>query len=288
MQRGAITGTITNNTDYYLTGTVVFNSYCRQRIGNLKPGQSATLDMTPRVATQGRGMMGRAVESYPVNWPRNMNSRNDRINNLTSQMLAMASSRRELAQSPLMLMAYSSEAPRQKIISGQGGTTYYSTVILAPLALQTVERGRAELLPGLVKGYITSFAGRNIYADPWGFNIDAGMATFQMNLPFSSQDLQVEELRVFVESNDFRQAMLTKIRVLNNRSGEWENLAYNAQGILLENGERYISREGAVLVQIGTDTNMQVGGVSMSLKGKYNKAAGQTAAAQPSLGGGGI
>jgi hypothetical protein len=124
----------------------------------------------------------------------------------------------------------------------------------------------------------------------WYVFIDAGMVTYQMNLPTTSKGLEVDELRLFVESGDFRQVTQLKIKVLNQQTGVWENLNYNAQGILLAHGERYISEDGAVKVQVGTDTNMQLNGVSISLKGKYpgGKPPGSTAAASASLVGGGI
>jgi hypothetical protein len=90
-RNGRITGTITNHTGYNMTGAVVFNNYCRQRIGSFKPGDTVTLDLTPRMGGQGSGMIGRAIETYPVYWPRNMNgNQNDRLSGLTSQMLEMA------------------------------------------------------------------------------------------------------------------------------------------------------------------------------------------------------
>jgi hypothetical protein len=46
-----------------------------------------------------------------------------------------------------MLMGYSSQAPQEKMITGQVGKTYYSTIVLAPLALQTVDKGNVEILP---------------------------------------------------------------------------------------------------------------------------------------------
>jgi len=279
---GRITGKITNNTEYYLTGAVLYNQYCRQRIGNLKPGQSAMVDITPTSVYQGRGRMGLAMENYPVNWPRNMRNRNNRIQELSSNMLQMAYNRKELSQAPLMFMANSSEAPHENIISSGEGNTYYSTIILAPMQLTTVNSDKAELLPGLVRGYVTSFAGRNMYTDMWGVQIDGGMVTYQLNLPFSSQGMQVEDLRLYVETGDFMQAQTMKTKVLNNASGEWEDLRYNPQGILLTQGERYIAKDGSIKVQVGTDTNMQVGGVSLSLKGKY--LSGQRAG----LNGGGI
>ncbi|WP_054696307.1 hypothetical protein [Syntrophomonas palmitatica] len=62
-RNGRITGTITNNTGYSLSGAVVFNNYCRQRIGAFKPGQTVTLDLTPRAGHQSAGMIGRAIET---------------------------------------------------------------------------------------------------------------------------------------------------------------------------------------------------------------------------------
>jgi len=214
----------------------------------------------------------------------------NRISNLTSRLLEIASYRGEISKSPLMLAGYSSEEPHEKLITTKGGKTYYSTIVLAPLPLQMVTNGQVEILPGLIRGYITDFTGRNISPDPWGMYIDAGMVTFQMNLPFAIQGLRVDEMRLYVENQDFRQAMQMKIKVLNQQTGNWENLNYNAQGIALQHGEKYISRDGAVKIQVGTDTNMQLNGVSMSLQGKcpVSQSPVSTAADSPALRGGGI
>lgn len=279
---GRLKGTITNNTGYLLTGAVLFNEYCRQRVGSLRPGQSVEVDITPRSVYWGNGRMSWVAANYPVYWPRNMQNRMNRIDQLTSNLMEMAYNRKELAQAPLMLMAYSPGAPRAKIINDVKGNTYYSTVIIAPLQPIAVNAGRAELLPGMIKGYVTGFSGRNMYSDMWGVQIDGGMVTYQLNLPFSSQGLQVEDLKILVETGDYVQAQNLKIKVLNQLTGQWEDFRYNPQGILLVKGGCYIAKDDGVLVQVGTDTNIQINGVSMSLQGKY--PSGQAA----ELNGGGI
>jgi len=266
---GRMIGTITNNTGYTLTGAVLFNEYCRQRVGSLRPGQSLEVDVTPRSIYWGNGRMSWGAANYPVYWPRNMQNRMNRIDQLTSSLMEMAYNRKELSQAPLMLMAYSPGAPRGKIINDVKGNTYYSTVIIAPLQPIAVNAGRAELLPGMVRGYVTGFSGRNMYSDIWGVQIDGGMVTYQLNLPFSSQGLQVDDLKILVETGDYMQAQSMKIKVLNQLTGQWEDFRYNPQGILLLKGASYIAKDNSVMVQVGTDTNIQISGVSMSLQGKY-------------------
>lgn|GEM_PF-1211010 len=271
---GKITGTLTNNTPYYLTGSVIFNQYCRQRIGNLRPGQSTSIDIPPNAIYRGSGMIGRVSETYPVNWPRGMHYRSDRAANLTNNMLELAFNSKQLVQAPLTFIGYTSEAPRERIIESQSNSTFYSTIILAPLDVATVKQGQAEILPGLIQGYVSGFTGRNIYINIWGTQVDAGMITYQMDLPFPAEGLDIESFRLLVETGDFAQAQNMKIKVLNHASGEWENLRYNPQGIELPQAKKYINRDGAIKVQVGTDTNIQVNGVSLKMKGKYLSGQG--------------
>ncbi|MEN6351572.1 MAG: hypothetical protein ABFD08_19530 [Syntrophomonas sp.] len=269
---GRISGAIKNQTGRVLYDCVVFNRYGYQRIPRMAPGQTVKVDFLSRFAPARGPAIQRIFESYPVHRPRDYMDSGSRKSRINQQILDMASNTLYLSDDGLMFFADSAEPVKKVFKDNNQGMNYYYTIVISSLQLKLNQGEKVSIPPGIVNGRFLGADGNNYYQDNYGYSVDNGSITFQLDLPFSPAQLKVNELKVYIGSNDYRRAGYMKIKLYNCAGGKWEDRAYQPSGILLQDWRSYVSEDGAIKVQMSSgddkrQTNINVSGVTISLEG---------------------
>ncbi|MDD3024201.1 MAG: hypothetical protein PHE26_09940, partial [Syntrophomonadaceae bacterium] len=270
---GGISGTVKNNTGHTLSDCLVFNRYGYQRIARLGPGETTKIDISLRFSPSKGPAFNRIFERYPIQRPQNINNALNRDNQINRQLMEYLSYSSDLFDDPLIFLGNSADPIDAQALGQTRGEKYYNTIIVSNLKLNIDRQGQVDVPPGIINGRFAGSDGRNYYQDSWGFSVDSGSINFNLNLPFAVSELDTQELKIYIGSNDYRRAGIMKIKIYNNQLAQWEDFSYQSTGIPLPAAKQYISDESVIKVKIGApedknQSNINVSNVTLSLKGR--------------------
>jgi hypothetical protein len=270
---GHIQGKVTNDTAMKLFDCVVLNAYGYQKIGEMAPGESVVIDLHPRInaANRGNSMFYRIFENYPVQrpeWYRQNNSRDEQISRQAMDVLYYSG---EL-QASLVFFGRSAEAMDGLNIKDDRGMEYHSTLLVSPVELQMQSGNKISVPAGLINGRVVSIEGTNYHQEIMGYYLENGTIYFDLEIPFSMKNLEVDELKLLLglEQNRNRGA---KVEIYNLSHERWEEIACQPVAIPIENWREVISPAGEIKLRIGTANTktpyIRVTGLSMTMEGHY-------------------
>ncbi len=267
-----IKGRISNQTGRTLTDCLVINRYGYQRIARLGPDESADIDISLRFSPSQGPAFNRIYQRYPIHRPQELSNAYNQSEQVNRQLLETLSYNSDIFDDPLIFLGHSTD-PIDKTINQNRGEKYYNTVIVSNLKLNLNRQEQLDIPPGIINGRLTDSEGRSFYRDSWGYSIDSGSISFDLELPYAAGDLNPEELKVYIGSNDYRRAPLMQVKIFNSVLNKWEDFSYQSTGIPLQPATSYISSEGLIKVKIGTPTsdkgqsNINVSNITLSFKG---------------------
>lgn len=271
---GHIQGKVTNSTAMKLIDCVLLNDYGYQKIGEIVPGQSVEIDLHPRINASSRGnsIYYRIFESYPVHrpeWYRQSSSRDEQISRQAMDLLSYSG---EL-QEPLIFFGRSVEGLDGLKIKGNQGMEYYSTFLVSPLDLKIQSGNKVSVPAGVINGRVLSVEGANYHQEIGSHYLEKGTITFQLELPFAIENLEIDDLKLILDLDQNRNRG-TKVEIYNFTHERWEELAYQPAGIPVDNWREVVSQAGVINLRVGTgnDTKnsyLRITGLSMTMEGYY-------------------
>ncbi|MDD3269455.1 MAG: hypothetical protein PHX14_09045 [Syntrophomonadaceae bacterium] len=275
-KQDGISGRISNQSGHTLTDCLVFNRYGYQRIARLGPGETAQINISLRFSPSQGPAFNRIFERYPIHRPQELNRAYNRDTQINRQLMETLSNNSDVFNEPLIFMGHSAEPAGEKAIGQDRGEKYYNTIVVSNLKLNFDQQKQVEIPPGIINGSLTASDGRNLFQDSWGYSVDSGSVSFNLELPYPASELDPRELKIYIGSNDYRRAGLMKIKIYNQALARWEDFTYQSTGIPLQPAKSYISGDGLIKVTIATpedkgNTNINVSNVTLSLKGSLLK-----------------
>lgn len=274
-KQDGIKGRITNQTGRTLYDCLVMNRYGYQRIARMGPDESADIDIALRFSPSRGPAFYRIYERYPIHRPRELSNSYNQKDQIDRQLMETLSYNSDVFNDSLIFLGHSIDPIDEKIIGQNRGEKYYNTVLVSNLKLNLNRQEQLDIPPGIINGRLTTSDGRNFYQDSWGYSVDSGSITFDLELPFAAAELNPQELKIYIGSNDYRRAGLMQVKIFNNALNKWEDFSYQSTGIPLQPVQAYISAEGLIKVRIGTptdkgQTNINVSNVTLSFKGSLS------------------
>ncbi|MDD4626848.1 MAG: hypothetical protein PHP87_07145 [Syntrophomonas sp.] len=271
--QGKIKGIVKNKSDRTLSNCIVLNRYGYQRISKILPGQSVEVEFAPRFSPNRGPTFYRIFERYPVYRPQGYQEEANWERQWSTQILENATRNGQFLDDSIMFIGFSKDPASRVFVPENRGKVNYNSIYLAPLELKLASEKALSIPPGIINGRFTATDGRNFNQDPWGIGCEGGFLEFELDLPFSREEVKIDEFKLYVGSNDYRRAYLMKLMVYNFHKGRWEDLSYQPGGMLLTDWKPYVSEKDTLQVKIGSGDKgpgyVNISGITLSLEGEY-------------------
>lgn len=271
--QGKIKGEIKNRTGQTLYNCIILNRYGYQRIPKILPREAVEVEFVPRFSPNQGPAFYRIFERYPIYRPQGYQESASWERQWSSQVLENALRGGQLMDDSLMFIGFTHSAASDTLLPENRGKVNYNSIYFAPLELKLDTQKTLSIPPGIVNGRFVATDGRNFNQDPWGYSLEGGFMEFELDLPFSRDEVEIDEFKLYVGSNDYRRAYLMQMMIYNSQKGQWEDLSYQLNGMILKNWKTYVSDKGSLRVKIGSgakDSNyINISGVTLSLEGEY-------------------
>ncbi|MGI6412767.1 MAG: hypothetical protein ACOXZ5_03765 [Syntrophomonadaceae bacterium] len=271
-EAGRIFGTLTNNTPYLLSDCVIFSKMGYQKIPKILPGETIDINFAPIVSTRNTGpIFYRIYESYPVNRPQGYRYVQNRDTVVSRQVMETLSYSEESLAGNLVFIGRTSEILEDLGIRDLNGRNYHNTVLIARQDLKLENKGKVSVPPGIVNARVVSFNNQRFNRDLHGYSMGEGLYEYQLDIPVSLKDLHIDKLQLYTVGDNRSLRYSTGLSVFNWEKQSYETIAYQPNGMVLKEPERYISDTGAIRIRIevGKDYYLFLSSITAALEGSY-------------------
>jgi hypothetical protein len=276
---GALVGTVTNHTGYFLEDVVVVLQSDFARLGDLGDGDSVAVNLKI-------GDFEQQMFSGGISW-RIFEPKNDPISGQTSRetefkrmilegILDQAfmygegfnpnsiQSAKDLDYVPeVTIFGWIDEAPPQLLVNGNVPQETASTLYLTQLPYVFPLDGKIKVPVGMIPGVVVEmpisggFCGGSASTSVW---FDRGETVMEFILPGELRNLELDKLQLFIKS-DSSWITIPKIELYHWESQAWETLENVQSGYNnLPNPTSWISPEGLLRVRLTLENIGQGGG----------------------------